>query len=363
MGTQRGPVYDGGAEMMNSRHIIALLGIAACIVGFTAAKAHAGCATGLPCITNFTPNDVTNPGDGPNNGGPNRPLVATGGCNGNPPDRGCACDADLMNQMYSRAWLESQRETIKMEVLIRKPDSILEYTCFDRHVNVVVARAAPLFSESTRWRPANVSITSEWGVGFIDDIPIPMVIMNTWMGPMKLQTSLRGLVLDSLTPYINDSFSHRFLGGAATSLDYAASGSSTYNCSYMDQVWFLSKCTDIVTDDRFWKFSELIGNDPRVLPAACTGGTQITQARIDLADNINKQHVYMDAVTPTHYNLTRPPGGPVTCAPPIPTGLLVVQKTRNVDALGNVTVTATNTVTDMVCPNPNCQYTGVTCAP
>lgn len=350
--------------MMNpARHIPVLALLALCVFGFVP-EAGAGCAQGLPCITNATPNNPADPNDGPNaTNAPNRAaprdLLGAGACNGATPAQGCACDADLMNQIYSRAFLESQRDTIKAEVLIRKPDSVLEYTCFNNLATVAVSRAGPIFSESTRWRPATVTITSALGVGEIGNMNfVPIVLMNTWMGPMKLENSIRGLVRDSLTPYINENFSHRFLGGAATALDYTPGSGGSYNCTYMDRVYNLSKCTDIITDDRFWRFADLINPDPRRLPAACTGGTQITQQRIDLAENVNKQYAAMDAVR-TYGALLRPPGGAITCAPPIPTGLIVEQKQHNVDGSGNVTLSGPpTTFPDMVCPNPNCWYSG-----
>jgi hypothetical protein len=341
------------------RLLMAGLAIAVCLIASAPNAAYAGCAPGVPCITNATPNDPVDTNDGPNNGGPNRNKVSTGNCSGATPGAGCACDADLMNQIYSRAYLEAQRDTIKAEILIRKPDSVMEYSCFDQMLNRTVDEAAPLFSETTDWMFRVVDITSAFGIGEIAENYIPFVFISDYMGPNKMQTSIENLVKNSLEDYIDDNFDHKFLGGAANSLDYAASGGS-YNCTYMNRVYFLSKCTDIVNDDRFWKFSELINPDPRVLPQQCPNpNTQITQQKIDLAENRNFQYVNFDRVT--SYNAILAPGAP--CRAPIPTGITVINHTRSIDALGNVTITNTNSFPDKVCPNPNCYYTGTTCTP
>lgn len=398
-------------------------------------QAYAQCLAGVPCIIPYTPNLPLVRGDGPTApGSPNQPKATGGGVclPGVTPAEGCTCDADFMNQIYARAWLESQRDMIKAEVLIRKPDSILEYTCFNQFNDLAVTRAAPLFSETERWTgggltgpsiginpaelfgdafnilpedlqafadadtgdidvsalltellqkfmtpqgfigltgpgsivggvlcmPHHVPITSNWLIGWINWFPVPCVGMNVYMGPDKLATSLEGLVKASLRNYIDQNFSHRFLGGAATSLDYVEiSGAGGYNCNLMDQVYFLSKCTDIVTDDRFWKFSELIDVDPRVLPEMCTGGTKITQDMIDLSENKDLEYVFFDRIFSNNWLLAHD-GGAVGCTPPIPTGLITVLKYYDMDSQGNVSVTTTDEILDKFCVAPNCHYEG-----
>lgn len=192
--------------------------------------------------------------------------------------------------------------------------------------------------------------------GAINGITLANVDLNVSIGPDRLQTSLQNLVKASLNGYITANFSHRFLGGAATTLDYAPRAGDDYNCSYMDRVYHLAKCTDIVTDDRFWSFSELIDPDPRLLPpgGACTA-TQITQEKIDLAENKDFTYVNFDRVA-TYNDLLLPPALGNTCAAPVPTGVIVTNKTRTIDRQGNVNITNTETFQDMVCPNPNCRY-------
>lgn len=533
----------------------AVFGIAFVLI-LGAGQAYAQCLPGVPCIVPATPNLPLVRGDGPSApGSPNQPKATGGGtCLPGAPDAGCTCDADFMNQIYARAWLEGQREMIKAEVLIRKPDSILEYTCFNQFVDLAVTRAAPLFSETTRWTgdgvfgsnekiidmkkyallspppnpvqraltpmlllagaapggpgggsgsggidptapgggidptvpgggvvdpnildpdnlsgnnggggdddgsgdngsgswvggeggifsgipgvggsfdglvdinidleslglgdigglggmagfgssadpqeaidilneimnlltgpngfiglagpgaivsgivclPHSVPITSNWMIGWINWFPVPCVGINVYMGPDKLETTLEGLVRTSLRNYIGQNFSHRFLGGAAISLDYIEiSGAGGYNCNFMDQVYFLSKCTDIVTDDRFWKFSELIDIDPRVLPEMCTAGTKITQDMIDLSENRDHFYVNFDHLWPNH-ELFQHEGGAVGCTPPVPTGVITILRAYDMDSQGNVSVRETEPLPDMVCVAPNCHYNGDICEP
>lgn len=55
------------------------------------------------------------------------------------------CDQGLFDQMVERARLQGQRRTAVEENLIYKPDSVLEYTCFDTGVNPVSAYLAGNF--------------------------------------------------------------------------------------------------------------------------------------------------------------------------------------------------------------------------
>ena len=41
------------------------------------------------------------------------------------------CDPQIMDLLETRAWLTAQREIVSNQNLIYKPDSTLEYSCFD----------------------------------------------------------------------------------------------------------------------------------------------------------------------------------------------------------------------------------------
>ena len=61
------------------------------------------------------------------------------------------CDPDYYESLEARAWLEAQREITQNQNLIFKPDSVLEYTCFDNHLRELADHADEMFSETTRW--------------------------------------------------------------------------------------------------------------------------------------------------------------------------------------------------------------------
>ena len=70
-----------------------------------------------------------------------------------------------MNQIYAKAYLEATRETVVQSIAVRKPDSVLEYTCFDQQLALSADQAAGIFTETTRWENMDVP-TSVGGGGF-----------------------------------------------------------------------------------------------------------------------------------------------------------------------------------------------------
>ena len=297
----------------------------------------AGCLPGLPCVTNKT----TKPNA---SGAPNASKLEASKCTGGN-SANCACDADFMNEIYAKAYLEAQRENIMNEVIVRKPDSVLAYSCFDQMAQMT-GDQAPNFSESSDWIAKSVTI----GAGAIALVPVPVVILSVYMGPGRLINDLQSVVLPAMSTWINSNYNHSFLGGS-TSISYATGGSS-YDCSFMDQVYFLAKCNDFETDDPFLSFDTLINTDPRLLPTQCTGGTKITQGYIDLANNKGHAYAAVDDVSPTY--IDRLESSP--CQDPIPSGVMVTRDIKSIDMLGNVKVTSTTTYQEKICPNPSCHY-------
>lgn len=305
-------------------------------VSLSAPPALAACAPGIPCIVNKT---TPNP-----NTGPNAPKL----------DGSTTCDADMMNQIYSKAFLEATRQNIMNEVLIRKPDSILEYTCFNAHADDAAPKLGSIFSETTRWQNYTVPINGEiYTRPNYAPVPFVNVTIDVNMGP-RLQTKIQNLVLTSVSAYIGSQFGHSFLGGSG-GIDYAA---GTLPCTNMDDVYFLSKCKDFATDDQFLSFQALTSLDPRQLPAACTGGTKITQPLIDLAANLNDNYASIEPDNQTHRNYL----DPSPCLNPIPTGVMIQTSQKTVNIFGGVSATPKPPYPDMICPNPSC-YLDTTTSP
>lgn len=249
-------------------------------------SAHAACSAGIPC-TDY--NIYTNTNAGTSNA-----------LNGLKDGNSGACDGNFMNQIYSRAFMEASREVILSEQLIHKPDSVLEYTCFDEQISMM-AHHGGFFSESQKWDNVTIelwvggehgddngdrvdtstcsgsdcpdhtedtTINDDSGSGLLSDQDDYSVFEAD-----RLDNILADLLLNNLQDYIDNNFSHTFMGEASAidnNLSTSAIGNNTYSCSHMSTIWAISKCVDFGEDDRFRSFSHLINDDPRSIPKACS---------------------------------------------------------------------------------------------
>lgn len=287
------------------------------------ANAQGSCSPGLPCIVPYTPNDPFNQPISPNvPGAPNAPKNTSN-----------VCDADFMNQIYGNVFLESQRETISAEAIMLKPDSVMEYTCFDQQASLVAVIAPLSFSFPTGALPGLI----------------------------------RGMVLEGLLTYIDENFWHVFLGGAAAGLDTTITNVVTlggYDCPLMKEVHMVAKCSDFGLEAPFMRFEELISFEPRQLPRACTTGTKITPELIALSKNEGGFFVYLEEIN-TYLSKMRPAvtNQSITQArcenqKPIPTGVLIFNVEMGTDILGRPVEIAGSKYTyeDKVCSNPACSF-------
>ena len=166
------------------------------------------------------------------------------------------CDPLYYESLESRAWLEAQREITQNQNLIFKPDSVLEYTCFDKFLEEIVDHGGPagadkLFTGNTRWgAPAS-----------------------------NLPASVNALVTSAVDAYDTANFNHPLLGGRkiGDAVDMPASvGPGSYACDVMNRVWLHAKCMNFVDnpdEDGFFTFAEYAADpDKRHLPVRCEGG-------------------------------------------------------------------------------------------
>ncbi len=162
------------------------------------------------------------------------------------------CDPEYYQSLRSRAWLEAQREITQNQNLIVKPDSVLEYTCFDQFMSILAYEAFNMFSETPRW-----------------GIVLP---------PNSMDIALQNLVGTALGSYLAANFSHMFRGHRSLVLDYLprpVSGipGTAYLCTSMRDVWLESKCTDFIEDpgtDGFYTFENYRDTpDKRTRPDPC----------------------------------------------------------------------------------------------
>jgi hypothetical protein len=254
------------------------------------------------------------------------------------------CDPQYMDALEGRAYLEAQREIMQNQNLIVKPDSVLEYSCFDSILRTI-ARAngdRSNFSESNRW----------------GEVPNH--------GTQSLDNAIQAVVGASLTSYITANFNHNYLGGRAA-INYTPTsvvpGSATYSCSEMARVWQAAKCMNFFdrTDDQFFDFPYYTNNanDPRKLPQACNS-TAINNTWMNRAFNSAPNRYTLspenplDAANFTVDNVTTYLSriNPVGVAPaancdnnPIPTGVVVYRQGF-----------APEYYYEKVCTNPGCYY-------
>lgn len=312
------------------------------------APAWAQCVAGAPCIhSSYAPDD-----------GNNDPKAGDS----------AACDGDFMNQIIARAHLEAERENILNRFSIKKPDSVLEYSCFDRFLNHVAQNAPPLFSENDEWNNAPVPLTIRHaGAGNPASINIQVFMESGHITSRMTQT-----VSAQLAAFVNTNFSHNVLGVPSSyNITLPASTSpGAYGCSNMAVIWNMAKCQNFPDpQDTFWTFSELVGGDPRTLAPACTGANNnVDNPKIEVARNaapafetarVDTLNLFMPLVNPA--------ADAAGCGAPVPTGLTVISYdvppgpyTPSATSLSGRTRTLVETF-ERTCVNPGCYYNGTIC--
>ena len=261
------------------------------------------------------------------------------------------CDPQYMDALEARAYLQAQREITQNQNLIYKPDSVLEYTCFQQFLNAA----------GTNWDDRQFSETTRWDTAGFDATTTDLALSK--------------VAGEALSSYIALNFPHAYLGGRAEGAGpYDPSGDvggTEYTCDVMAQVWDLAKCKnffDRMDTDAFFDFPYYSGQDPRQYPsgglfAACAAPASEINGALGIAYNnrqashtLSPENNFLDGVTynedpvTTYLSLILPKGATVgnttvSCAttPPIPTGV-------------TVTRAGIPPYLDAVCPNPGCSY-------
>jgi len=302
-------------------------------------SAFAQCVPGAPCVT----------GDYAVNNNEN--ADKTGGAE--------TCDGDFMNQIYARAFMEAQRDVMMAETYIRKPDSTLEYTCFDRILNHAAQSAPPMFSENLAWDgrtvPLNIAFTAAGNPTSID--------ISVSMGVGHIIPNMQSVVADAMTEYLQN-FTHAFLGGTGgmdSSMSTSVS-SASYTCTSMDAIWMIARCQNFpVASDLFYTFTELAASDPRQFPAPGACASPITTELITTAANpapafdtatFDALDIYSDTLLPAPSD--------AECLDPIGTG---TQSVIYEFVAGAATAANPSGITrqgiefdEMVCINPGCYF-------
>jgi hypothetical protein len=285
------------------------------------------------------------------------------------------CDTQYWKQMSARAWMEAEREIMMNQNLIFKPDSVLEYTCFDRMARLTAHKGGDTFTHTTYFGQPIIQKTDEQG----------------------LPKSINKVVYAVLEPYIQGNYSHDFLGGRAQRLSIDNKDSQIepplnpldgdYVCNYMANVWKAAKCANFVDNaafeqtDGFYPFEGIKGHngtpdvkgydeiqETRIWPTnlSCApqagpgGGQNVAQdmgpagsweAQIRLSANIaggGELYPFKEPLKEVYQDVFKriaPQGEEgVDCSdqPPIATGITVYDGSSNYK--------------DGVCTNPGCAY-------
>ncbi len=293
------------------------------------------------------------------------------------------CDPEYMDALEARAYMEAQREVSQNQNYILKPDSVLEYTCFDWFL--------AHFSEDQNWGGSCAaypfSDSCRWGSVFMQPA------YSIW-------GSVNGVVVSALKAYLTGQFDYpnryylygrdpndRYYSGSGTSLPSTINKPTTptsYGCTEMETVWLYAHCYNFAQEadhDAFYQFDWYKANDPRInnptktpdwAGNTCTVATPYSSndaiieafngaandAKYDLttenpwsSSGMTDTNTYLADPVVTHLDLILPVGGPNPPAPtacnsvqPIPTGVCVVRAGWN------------QVYEDAVCPNPGCYY-------
>ena len=278
------------------------------------------------------------------------------------------CDTKYWDQMHARAWLEAEREIMQNQNLIFKPDSVLEYVCFDQFVSLAAWPGGDIFVHTDYF---GKKIIERGAAGSME----------------KGLTAVVSSALDSYKGSVGSgrsgasstaNFGHNFLGGRAQYMDIAdknskfkpATTNQSYTCKTMANVWKAAKCFNFVDNshfqdtDGFYPFDELkahnggrdVGGyadsikETRKFPSdmACDGANQgVTTWKEQLKKATLEEELYkfkapLGQTFKDVGNRLEP--GNCSAAFAIKTGVKVI-------------INGTESHDDGVCPNPGCSYT------
>lgn len=147
------------------------------------------------------------------------------------------CDPQYWRQMSARAWLESEREIMQNQNLIFKPDSVLEYVCFDQ------------FASIAAWPGGDIFVHTDY-FG-------KKIITRGSAGAME--KGIYNVVSKALDPYKGNNFNHSYLGGRSVLMSAEITNSSfqpalnkqNYTCQTMSKIWKAAKCANFVDNSSF----------------------------------------------------------------------------------------------------------------
>lgn len=269
------------------------------------------------------------------------------------------CDPQYMDALESRAWLEAQREIAQNKNLIFKPDSVLEYTCFDQFLNEAASNFATnrQFSETDRWNgyPSGFSSHST-------DDALDQVVLFPMLNYLENNFNTTG----NMGAYLNNRTTLEYSPGSSVTGPTSPGDPNNYNCAEMQKVWELARCANFIDPaerdfDGFFdfKYYETANHDPRResnnWALMCTSDSRFAQARRNAFNNrqdlfdVNTEIVpiadgtmYNEDNVITHLDYILP--GNCNLSQQIPTGIRVQRPDLN----------GGNPYDEKICTKPGC---------
>lgn len=219
-------------------------------------------------------------------------------------DVSAGCDVDFYEQLNASATLKSTQEMEAAQTIITKPDSVLEYNCFDRRLNSLAS-----------------------SIAFQDD----------------LSGDLKTLVGTPINTYLSNNFNHALDGGR--------SDTPSDPCGTMGYVWHTAKCHnfDIAL---FRDFTEMADSDPRIFPPKECPGKAERKDAIEAMVAAYQRPARKDGEGGTAEKIESYAVSAGACAKAIPTGLKASVTQEDGTA---------KEVDDVICPTAGCYYNGNAC--
>lgn len=251
--------------------------------------------------------------------------------------RDTTCMPEVMTIIEARGLLEAEREIIQNQNLIAKPDSVLEYSCFEQHLTLAGLVTGQQFTEA------------EWYF-LIDD---------AFVDQYTLDRGIYYVVFQALVAYLRENYWHQYLGDRAE-LPALPIATGNFTCYAMGYVWNRAKCANFIIprngQDGFYTFDEYrTMDDPRNLPQPIecerwpdwaqeitdsnTMSAPLPAAAAATAELTDDLVVYPDLFNPDD----------CAASPAIPTGMLVPPYPGQ------------PAYEEHICLAPGCYYNGTTC--
>ena len=183
---------------------------------------------------------------------------------GQEPQELSGCATDTWTAMVNQAVMETRREDLLNKRFIIKPDSVLQYSCFDKTIAKAKSTSSIFSGTQSRWVNEEVDLIGKKVTVKIyekDQVPgVEQPYRINLLQPNTLEESLSLVVDESFSSYINNQFNHPVLAGTTEMNNQGDL------CVDMSQIWKAAKCKHFDGTEVFYTFEDLTTTDPREFP-------------------------------------------------------------------------------------------------